>query len=285
MASSIPTPVTASRLLWCADEVPALGAFFDGIEIRPDDVAGDTGQALHLEDTLGDDSGLLHLRDALWAHAHELRELLVRTHGFGRENDGMAGLVGTTLDRLVEIGVFLARHHGALKYASGLFTVHRWLIAQEGRGAKNSPPVNPPYAKPKRPSPAPNPRDYRTFAAWLRAATNERGLQKQLADYCEARPQNVTKWLTKSIPEPHYLRRVAQWAHVDLVDLLRLIYGAADNDDDFDRRRGTWPFTFDRARYDRLTDEQKREIQGAVLRLILEYEDQRGAALKSRARA
>lgn len=42
------------------------------------------------------------------------------------------------------------------------------------------------------------------------------------------------------------------------------------------RNTGPWPFSFDRSRFDRLNKEQKLEIQGAVLRLILEYEDQRG---------
>lgn len=110
-------------------------------------------------------------------------------------------------------------------------------------------------------------------------------MQKHLADYCDAPPQNVTKWLQKSIPEPHYLRRIAAWAHVDLIDLLRLIYGAtAGSKDEFDERRSrlSWPFGFDRSRYDRLTDDQKREIQGAVFRLILEYEDQRDTGRKRR---
>lgn len=37
---------------------------------------------------------------------------------------------------------------------------------------------------------------------------------------------------------------------------------------------GGWPFTINRARFDSLTDDQKKQIQGAVLNLILEFKGQ-----------
>jgi len=243
---------------------------FPWIQIGPQYMTADATHALDVQHAFGWDLWP-PLGDRLGGDPTEFCRKLLRSDGGCSQINGVLRVLGLVA-------------HRAPKYTGSLSFVHHGLIAGATPRANNQPMVNnPPGDKPKRPSPATHPRRFKTFAAWLREAVAVRGHQRLLASYCGTTPQSVTKWLDKSEPDLHYLRKIASWAQVEVMDLRRLIDGTFE-DPDFDGPRvvDPWPFSIAKSRYDELSDEQKSEIQGAVRRLILEFEDQRGTSKKSR---
>jgi transcriptional regulator with XRE-family HTH domain len=103
--------------------------------------------------------------------------------------------------------------------------------------------------------------------------------QEELAKKAGVSQQLIGKIETGKIAESRKLQRIAKAFNLTVEQLLTRT----------ERPKLTkaepptsWPFSFDRSRFDRLSADQKKEIQGAVLRLILEYEDRRDAKPKSR---
>jgi len=225
-------------------------------------MTADTTDALDIQHAFGRNLGVLPFRDCLWRHAYELSQ----------------GSLGSDCVRgsIYRMDCLCGFAHSDRKYTAGLCSVYRWLIAHLALTANNQPMVNtPPTEKRPRPTPAPDPRAYDTFASWLRESVRERGLQRQLANYCEASPQSVTKWLTKSTPGIPALKQIASWARVDVMDLRRLIDGTFD-DPQFDAgvvgNSDQWPFRFQRARWEQLLPGQRKDIEEVVERMVRAYE-------------
>lgn len=171
------------------------GNLFPRIEIGPEVVSRDdsVGNSLDVENSLGRDPPLLPLGDGVGSDSHPPGQL-----SLGHP------LKETIKGTVVHLGDYVHRR---------LNDVNRQLIVS-----------NEPAAEHKRMVDTPRPGHFSSFAEWLEAVRRSRNASKaEVARVGGGTPQAASKWFNGGGVDVPHLRKLADWAAVEYLELRALL--------------------------------------------------------------
>lgn len=190
----------------------------DGIERRGELVPSDsaTDQPLDGQCPHGGEPPVAPISDRAGCDAEGFGQLLLRADYFNggvkRANRRMP-ISGDSVGRdLTSSGVATGFHADEL-IQQNLIAIQSVFIAQRSKDADHRDMAEPPQ-----------PKAFSEFKDWLITCLRQRGImQKDLAATIHISPQSITYWKRGGSPESAQIRKLADWAGVDYMDLRALI--------------------------------------------------------------